>query len=210
MTQKTFSVTVTDIPAYMQGLADLQVRNLTGAYAPLTGETMFSVLPSEWQSSSTAYPVFGTWSGGSGDAASMKLYCRGGGHGDSPNNGLYVYSFQGSARPTGWSVAANSLSALSAVANSGTVYADNKPTSVHSYDCGRFDPVLGRYYQISGSYWSLGNKAASYYYDINTQRWSSDPGGASFGNASNLANFSGTVFLKTDGTCSRVTCSPVS
>ena len=129
------------LPQYMGGMADFEIRNLTGSYAPLVGETMFSVLPAEWRNSTSAAPVFSTWSGGSGDAASMKLYCRGGGHGDSGNNGLYIYNFSGSTRPTGWSIAPNSLSALAVALNSSTVYSDNKPTSVHSYDCGRFDPV---------------------------------------------------------------------
>ena len=187
----------------MAGLADFEVRNLTGTFAPTNGAvTMWDALPTEWRKSgqpSGADGVFAAWSGGRGDAAGRRLFARGGGHGDSSNNGLYLYDFNGDTKPTGWSVAPNSLSALAAVGSSGTVYADSKPTAVHSYDQSWFDPVLNRYYQISGSYYSIGNKAASYYYDFNTSRWSSDPGGGSFGSSSSLSAYAGTVFGKADG-----------
>jgi hypothetical protein len=179
------------MPEYMTGLASFQVRNLTGAYAPTGSVTMYDTLPSEWRTTGQPFGadnVFAAWSGGAGDSAGRRMFVHGGGHADSGNNGVYVYDFSGTTRPAGWKLAANSLSSVSAAdagykAGSATVYPDNRPSAIHSYDGLWFDAASNRLYRASGSSFTSGGYSSSgvYYFDFGGSQWSSvDAGGAAF------------------------------
>ncbi len=169
-------------PPYALGMADFQVRNLTGGtYGPTNGfESMYSTLPAAWQLTGQpngADGVFAAWSGGAGDAAGKRLFVHGGGHSDSSNNGLYVYDFSGTTRPTGWTIAPNSLTATppTQTTNEPTngVYGDGKPAAIHTYDQLHYAPVLNRFYRCSGSAFSqTGNASAySFYYEFTDSAW---------------------------------------
>lgn len=167
-----------DLPQYMQGMADFEVRALNGSFAPTNGKTsMFDAQPTEWKQ--TGQPngadfVFSAWSGGGGgDPDGLRLFAHGGGHHDSSNNGMHVFDFAGNAKPTGWSVAPNSQSALAAAVEEQITYSDGKPTAVHSYDGGKYDKIRNRYYRVGGSVWGPngGGIGAAFYYDFNAQSW---------------------------------------
>jgi hypothetical protein len=171
------------MPQYMSGMADFQVKQLTTV---TTGAaTMYDALPAEWRRTGQpngADSVLAAWSGGGkGDALGRRLFAHGGGHGDSSNNGLYVYDFSGDMAPTGWSVAPNSLSPLSAVVAGVDTYSDGKPTAIHSYDGMWYDPTRKRFWRVGGSgYGPTGTtgESTAFYYDFNTTAWSSNLGGS--------------------------------
>lgn len=194
----------TGVPTYMQGLADLEVRSLTGAYAPSNGKTtLHDVLPAEWQGGAgqgktSEGAIFYAWSGGHGDPVGKRMFVRGGGHGDGANNGLFYYDFSGDAAPTGWVLAPNSLSTV-ANAVDAFFYSDNRPSSVHSYDSARYDPVLNRFYSFRGSRYQLGNSGPNVYYDFPNSRWSSTVSGSEFATFSGLTPYGATAFAKSDG-----------
>lgn len=195
-----------DVPDFVHGLGDFEVRSMTGAYAPSNGdETLHDVIPLEWQGGSGSgingeAAIFTAWCGGKGDAASKRLFVHGGGHTDSANNGLYYYDFTGAGVPTGWVLQTNSLSALADVEYN-IVYDDDKPNSVHTYDQQWYDPTLDRWYRFGGSTWSLdGGATGIYYYDFGTEAWSCDPSRAAFSADNVSAKLGGTVMGKSDGT----------
>ena len=194
-------------------MSDFQVRKLTGAtFGPTNGKTaLHDVIPAEWQGGHTngklsESAIMGDWSGGRGDLAGKRLYVRGGGHGDGANNGLYYYDFNGPSKPTGWVLAPNSLSTVANIRPaSGTregfpLMFDNYPPSVHSYDQAHFDPVLNRYYAISGSQWSSGNGALTSYFDLTANQWSTVSAPAGWATVPGVTRFGGTVLGKADGT----------
>jgi hypothetical protein len=165
------------LPRYMSAMADFEVRDLTGSYAPANGTvSMFSVLPAEWQLTGQpngANSVFQAWSGGAGDPIGRRLFVHGGGHGDGSNNGLYVFDFDGSDAPKGWSIAPNSLSALSDVTLCTETYKDGKPTSIHTYDQLFYDTNLRRFYRFGGSPHCQNGAGMerSFYYDFELGKW---------------------------------------
>lgn len=170
-------------PAFVSGLADFQIRNLTGAtYGPTNGkETLHSVLPAEWQGNggdglTSEQAIFENWSGGVGDPLGRRLFVHGGGHSAGANNGIYIYDFNGGNRPVGWTIAPNSLSAVASVPTNfpvGGPYLDKKAPSVHTYDMCRFDIGSNRFYRFGGSGWHEGSATPAYYYDMTAQQWSS-------------------------------------
>ena len=199
------SSTPQDTPTYVQGLADFQVRNLTGAYAPANGmTTLHDVLPTEWRGGSASgiaseQAIFNAWNGGKGDSAGKRLFVHGAGHTDGANNGLYSFDFGSGSTPAGWVLYPNSLSALASVRYN-TLYADNKPNAVHTYDQQWYDPVLNRWYRFGGSTWSLdGGATGTYYYDFGTQKWNCDPGGGFFSASNVPSKLGGTVLGNSDG-----------
>jgi hypothetical protein len=161
----------------MAGMSDLEVRDLTGSYAPSNGKvSMYSVLPAEWQvlgQPDGANMVFSAWSGGAGDPLGKRLLVHGGGHFDSSNNGLYVFDFSGETAPTGWSVAPNSLSARSAVTRCTETYADGKPTSIHTYNQLFYDTNRRRFYRFGGSPHCENGAGMPrcFYYDFQSTAW---------------------------------------
>jgi hypothetical protein len=120
-------------PSYMDGLADFQVRALTGAYAPADGKiTVDDATPQVWRDAGSGHQagLIYAWTGGGKGRGSL-LHIQGGGHVDGDNNGLYQFDFAGGAKPNGWSVL--DCSDPSAVRD-GNLYTDGKPASLHSYD----------------------------------------------------------------------------
>lgn len=163
-----------NLPQYMSGMSAFEVRDLNTVSGGST--TMFAMLPSEWQQTGQpngADNVFTAWSGGAADAAGLRLFVHGGGHGDSSNNGLYVYDFNGDSSPAGWKLAGNSLSSLSAVVPSTNTYSDGKPTAIHSYNGLWYDPNLNRFYRCGGSGFGPGGAgiSACFYYSFTTASW---------------------------------------
>ena len=89
-------------PSYISSMSDYGIRALTGTYAPTNGnETMRSVKPADWLTDDN---IIAPWSGGPYAISGTKLFVHGGGHGDSANNGMYVYDFSGTSAPTGWTL----------------------------------------------------------------------------------------------------------
>lgn len=134
------------VPSYMQGLADFEVRKLTGStYGPANGLTTLAQLlatqpdptwatsfqptcPTGWTAPplGSAYvngghgmdAIMGAWCGGRGDAAGYRLFVHGGGHGDGDSNGLMYFDFSDvGGKPAGWKMMPNSLSRMTAVDN---------------------------------------------------------------------------------------------
>ena len=203
MSTRLFTITVTasGVPTWAAGLNDGQVRTLTGStYGPTNGvETLYSLLgqpgvPTGWQkltgSPINATAIYGAWNGGRGDVNGKRLFVHGGGHGDSANNGLYYYDFTGATRPTGWVYAPNSLSAVASISSSRTVYPDNRPTAVHTYDALAFSDTQQRFYRFGGAAYSSGSGALGvYHYDLNAQAWSSvTSGGAAWGSLADVSS----------------------
>ena len=151
-----------NLPAYMAGMADFEVRHLGGDFAPGNGNgaTLQDVQPAEFKpvdAPSGLKGVVNAWSGGAQDVAGRRLLFSGGGHSVSVNNGVMVYDFGESAgRPTGWSIAPNSQCTLAegnAAAGTGTIVATKRgdmPCSAHTYDWQRYAPKSARFYRISG------------------------------------------------------------
>ena len=197
---------VGDLPRYMSGLSDFQVRNLDGDFGPRNRmRSLWDALPAEWRllgQPHGADGIFTSWSGGRGDPGGRRLFVHGGGHGDSSNNGLYIYDFSGDEEPGGWSVAPNSLSPRALVASSSSVYSDSKPTSIHSYDQQWYDPNQRRFYRFSGSPHTAGSGTRfAYFYDVANSRWNSDPDGQAFVDDANLASLGSTLIGSPDGSC---------
>ena len=188
-------------------MSAFEVRNLTGsAYGPTNGFTsLHDTLPAEWRGGNNSAingeaAILTAWSGGRSDVAGKRLFVHGGGHSDSGNNGLYIYDFNGSTKPTGWTIAPNSLSALNQVVFN-NIYGDNRPNSVHTYDQMHYDPALNRLYRFGGTTWSQnGGSDFAYYYDLNANKWSCDLSGSKFGTSYVSSKLGGTVIGKADGT----------
>jgi hypothetical protein len=230
MTTRTFQFTVaaapSGTPAWAAGLADRQVRNLTGTtYGPTNGKTSIAdptegvlgsgVVPAVWNFRSQGWgsdDITAAWSGGRGDLAGRRLFVHGGGHADSANNGMYIYEFGTGDRPVGWKLAGTAYGtagcSLSPIATAGlynggsdwgpgsdNVYADNRPTSVHSYDQSWFNSAQQRYYRFGGSAFESGTGITPvYYYDLAQDKWSSVlSGGTAWANIPGTDPASGTV-----------------
>jgi hypothetical protein len=143
-------------------MAAFQVRQLSGALAPTNGKgTLQSVTPAEWLNSdpgTNGGNIVDFWSGGIGDSATNKLYVVGGGHNNSANNGIYVFDFNGTTAPTGFSLLAGSQSTIANVSSpdsqTHTSYGDGKAGSRHTYDGVVY--VDDKVYLIGGSHYNSG------------------------------------------------------
>jgi hypothetical protein len=176
--QFTVSVVSTAAPAYLAGMADYEVRALTGGYAPTNGNTTNAdVIPAEWQAGGTGTRLgtYYAFSGGFSDEQAGLLYVHGGGHGDSANNGIYYFDVNGVNAPTGWSLVPNTLSAVADVPMTEevhTFYNDGLVGSTHSYDGMVFDPDNKIMYRFGGSPWRLGTlPGTAFKFDIATTTW---------------------------------------
>ncbi|MEO0974148.1 MAG: hypothetical protein AAFX85_13735, partial [Pseudomonadota bacterium] len=162
-------------PTYLDGLGAYEVRALTGAIAPSNGfETIESVTPADWLNndpgSTDVRSVISSWSGGGKSIVGLRLYLTGGGHGNSANNGIYIYDFAGDAQPTGWSVVG--LSDLSAVLPEDN-YTDGAPPSIHSYDGLVYAHHNGFFYRFGGAPWrpNGGFTRVVFKYDFTADEW---------------------------------------
>lgn len=155
----TVTLNVTAAPAYIADLAPYATRQLVSTYAPANGNaTMLSILPSEWASSNPG-GVIDAWNGGGKSISGNKLIVHGGGHGDTDNNGTWIYDFAGTTRPNGFSSPLN-ISAKSAVrGGSGSIftYTDGRPVSVHTYDGTVYAHHNDTFYRFGGARYSDGN-----------------------------------------------------
>ncbi len=182
----------TDSPSYISSMSSYQVRALTGNFGPANGfESLHSTTPTggalgDW---TAAYGdnVMVPWSGGAKPLSGSKMYVHGGGHTDSANNGMYLFDYAGTTKPTGWSLA--KISATSAV-TSGTsaAYADGVPRSVHSYDV--MCTLDGMIYRITGAYYEGGNN--------NNAVWRFNPANATWSRLANLPTESSRGFCIAD------------
>jgi hypothetical protein len=134
---------------YASDLAPYAVRSLSGSYAPANARTlMSSVTPSEW--ADTEQGLINGYSGGAKAVAGSRLYIHGGGHGDSYNNGMYIYEFAGSSLPAGF-VSPLVVSAQSAVVTEADAYSDGRPTAHHSLDLLVYAHHDGNVYRFGGN-----------------------------------------------------------
>lgn len=168
------------VPEYISSMTDYQVRQMTGTYAPTNGnETMEDVTPSEWLTSDPASnqglpSVINAWCGG-GKGIGTKLIVHGGGHDDSANNGVYVFDYRGTTKPTGWTLP--DISAVSAVVNASQTYSDGRPTSIHSYDGQVYAHDLDTFFRFGGANYNTagGFTDAAFKYNFATDTWTQLP-----------------------------------
>lgn len=167
-------------PTYISSLSDYEVRALSGTYAPTNGtSSLESVTPSEWITNDPAtldlVGVIVAWNGGAKGSGS-KLFVHGGGHNDSANNGMYVFDFAGTSRPTGWQTPLN-ISPVSAVRASSATYADGKPTSVHTYDGVVYASHNNHIYRFGGAWYNPNGNftGASFKMNVATNQWTQVP-----------------------------------
>jgi hypothetical protein len=167
-------------PDYISSMADFQVVQLDGALAPTNGNvSMKSVTPSEWQtndpSSGGLSAVIIPWSGGAKATGGSSLFVHGGGHSDGANNGLYIYDFSGTTKPTGWQTPLT-ISPISAILVSNATYSDGLPTSVHTYDGAVWAKHNNTVYRFKGSIYGAGNQTnASFKFNMGTKTWTRLP-----------------------------------
>jgi hypothetical protein len=153
-------------------MADFEVRQMVSAYSPANGfGTVMSVMPTEWQNSDPGNGprmVIDAWCGG-GKGKGTKLIVHGGGHNDSANNGVYVFDFNGTTRPTGWTLP--SISPVSAVRSGFDTYSDGKPVSTHT-NAGMLTTST-HLYRFMGAKWNPngGFTSACWRFDLATATW---------------------------------------
>jgi hypothetical protein len=166
-------------PNYISAMDDFEVRSLSGAQAPASGNlSMRDVTPSEWINNDPAVSglegVITAWSGGAKGNGST-LFVHGGGHSDSANNGLYTFDFRGTDRPNGWETPLV-ISRVSDVIANGYEYADGKPVAVHTYDGLFYARHNAKIYRFGGSRYSNGFMAkGAFKFDTATDTWSRVP-----------------------------------
>jgi hypothetical protein len=162
------------MPEYIASMSAFQVRQMTGPFAPTNGfATIASVTPDEWLKSDpgNGLPyVIDAWCGG-GKGKGTKLVVHGGGHNNSANNGVYIFEFSGTSRPTGWTLP--SISSVSAV-QQGSVsnsYRDGRPVSTHT-NSGMVSTGKALY-RFLGAHWnsSGGFTAACWKYSYASNAW---------------------------------------
>lgn len=159
-------INTSNIPAYVSDLSAYEVRALTGSYAPTGEETMQDATPSEWLTSDPGTldlrGVIDAWGGGIGDPDGARVFVKGGGHNDSANNGLYIYDFNGTTKPTGWTV--KFQSAVSDVISTSKFYADGLPSALHAYD--NLGYVDGEVFVFGGYVYGNPSTTTPYSYNI--------------------------------------------
>lgn len=194
-------------PTYISSLADYEVRALSGSFAPTTnGTSIESVTPSEWLTNDPStlgiVGVIVAWNGGAKGTGS-KLFVHGGGHNDSANNGMYVFDFAGTTRPTGWQTPLN-ISPVSAVRAGSATYADGRPTAVHTYDGVVYASHNNHLYRFGGAWYNPNGNftGASFKMNVANNQWTqvpSYPGGG--GGALTIYDAaSGKIFVTTSET----------
>ena len=184
-------------PPYVQALSPLEGKRLTSVgagYATPYEAFQADPLYSGWLNSppfigytppgltateAHVANAWNSWSGGAGDSVRNRMYVHGGGHNDSAFNGLFQFDANSDddIHPNGWRLLPNSLSASSDVIRSSTVYADGKPTSIHSYDGLYVDMKQNRFYRVFGSAYTSAGGSSPYhgYFDLNSNQWVDTP-----------------------------------
>lgn len=143
--------------AYLNGMSAYQVRALSGTYAPTNGvETMRAATNATWEATNHSGDIAAFWSGGHGDPVRREIASWGGGHVDVSNNGIYVYDFNGTTKPTGFKVLPGSQSSTPpSTSSSSESYSDGKPSARHTYDGVVY--TGGKLFSFFGSIWNNGN-----------------------------------------------------
>lgn len=166
-------------PAYISSMSPFEVKALTGELAPTNGtSTIASVTPDEWKNNDPGYTglvsVIIAWNGGAKGIGS-KLIVHGGGHNDSANNGIYIFDYAGTDRPTGWQTPLV-ISSVNAVRANGATYSDGLPTAVHTYDGAVYANHNNHVYRFGGSQYNNGFMTeAAFKFDMATKSWSRLP-----------------------------------
>lgn len=166
-------------PEYIATMSEFEVRALSGTYAPLNGNVSIdSVTPGEWLTNDPGVVglagIIVAWSGGAKGVSGSKLFVHGGGHNDSANNGLYIFDFSGTNKPTGWTVP--SISTVSSVRIGGT-YADGNPAAAHTYDGMVYAHHNDHVYRFAGAIWnpSGASTRVAWKYSVATNNWTMLP-----------------------------------
>jgi len=168
------------MPEYMAAIADYEVLQLTSA---ANGKaTLNSTMPVAWQGlTGGTYGnnanITAAFSGGACNPLDGDLYINGGGHGDSANNGLWVYRFAGTTLPTGWELLDISPSPASCSPNTDpTSTSPNRPVSIHTYNGLGLDPDTNRLFRFGGGQWDSGAMPTkNWFFDIEAGTWSQAP-----------------------------------
>ncbi len=145
---------------YTDGMQPFEVRQLTGAYAPLGAATFRASQPPPWNGSARFQTegIISAWSGGVYDPTTKRLFFSGGGHSDGANNGWHVFDWSGTTRPLGFYTLEGSRSegsALDSIVSYWRVgaYADGKPNAVHTYSNVVYSQSRRRIYRGNSSSW---------------------------------------------------------
>jgi hypothetical protein len=168
------------VPTYISSMTDYQVVQLDGALVPTSGKvSMQSVTPTTWltgdPSTGGLRGVIIAWSGGAKATGVSTLFVHGGGHSDGANNGLYVYDFAGTSKPTGWQ-SPLVISALSDIIPQSPTYANGYPVSAHTYDGAVYASHNNFIYRFMGSIYAAGDLTrASFKYNVATKAWTRVP-----------------------------------
>ena len=167
------------IPEYVAALVPFEVARLDGNLAPANGNiSMQDITPAEWLASDPGNSGLGgvitAWNGGA-KSVGEKLFVHGGGHTDSANNGIYIYDFSGTSRPTGWTTPLL-ISSVSAVRSNNATYSDGLPTAVHTYDGLVHATHNNHLYRFGGSQYNNGfMEGRPFKYSVSGNRWTRLP-----------------------------------
>lgn len=183
-------------PAWLAGLVALTPHALSGG-------TVWDSTPAEWQGVSTpkvTRGIVGAWSGGCVDPVTRRLFFSGGGHSDGADNGIRVCDFRGNGE---MSLMPGTISAFADIISDAPsdLYADGRPTAVHTYACMQYLPDGRIVRSGSASYGSGGGGASLFTYDPSV---ATDPGDKSVhgwdARTSSIAGPSSVLYLSPDGT----------
>lgn len=153
---------------YSDGMLPFEVRLLTGAYAPVSADTLQGIEVPPWNSTSGVYGIRGrteAWSGGDSDYGRKRTYFAGGGHSDGNSNGVYYFDWSGTDKPVGFKMLQGSRSEQADIPTLNVpelyypkdgLYYPNPvmPGAPHTYALMPYDPVRDRIYM--GWFWVFG------------------------------------------------------
>ena len=157
--------TAVNMPAYADGMADYDVRQLTGQYAPAGAETLQVVTPTVWVNEAangpgrTFFGIISAYSGGAGvvvvDTEDGRLALTGGGHNDSGNNCMAIFDpREVGLVAAGWENPVDISDNAIVAPGTSAAHSDGRWRSVHSYSGLCYAPHRNLYYRVGGSSFS--------------------------------------------------------
>lgn len=180
----TVTLNVTAAPAYIADLSPYAARQLAGTYAPASGVvTLSDATPSVWRTQGNVgvTGVISAWNSGGKSVGGTRMFVHGGGHGDTANNGMYIYEFAGTTRPTGWTqpldiTASTSSPPLRSGGDGFSTYTDGRPISVHTIDGTVYAHHNDTFYRFGGPRWQDGPATnACFKYAVASGTWTQLP-----------------------------------
>jgi len=182
------------VPTYIAGMAAYDVRQLTGSYAPTSGnEAITDVTPAEWLDETTTLGygdlrnVIEAWCGGCAEPGGNLFAVHGGGHNDSGNNGMYLYDVRESGgRPVGWQSPLDISDAADVAAGTSDTYTDGYPRAMHTYNGMVYAPDRDLYFRCGGVHYNGSGGFANGF-------WQYDPNAAIGSRWTQLTDYPGNV-----------------